>query len=510
MYAWWENVVADLVPDERSAHLLIAAVNAGAVDELRRLLGQSLDAGAAVHLTASSLVQRRGLDPGGATWAVTQFHDVMSARVAGTLPAAPGSARPVSTGGSTQPDTTTSPPDATIPEGVSTQPGCPPSNQLDPAPTDRLAPSAFPVAPSAQRQITHVAAPSTWAPWPTGSGMWAPAAPPVPGPGRRSHRRRWAVAALVAAVVVAGGAAFAVSGTGSGRSTPSTWRLPVPVDSGSSPNATAVDCLSPSNCLYADDAGGVRSLDPANGALGPLDDVDANTSLVALSCPTADFCAAVDKAGNALTESNGRWGHPVALTAAAQLNAVSCATATFCVAVDGAGHAYTFRGQSWTSRTIVVNPTDGAGIQLNDVSCPITTFCVAVDDDGDGVTLKGSTWTIAPIDQSGNNLNAVSCPSSSFCAAVDPSGGALIFQHGAWGPVTAIDPGHALVAVNCPRLGFCAAVDDDGQATVYQNSAWGSMQRVDGTTGFAAVSCTSETQCLALDSNGYRLSYGPA
>ena len=220
----------------------------------------------------------------------------------------------------------------------------------------------------------------------------------------------------------------------------------------------------------------------------------ANTTPVAVSCPTAGFCAAVGTdAGpyNAIWfRKNGAW------TAGAQVPsppdatappggsavyvapiALSCPSASLCVL---AGDYYsgddllpllmTWSNGTWTQDSLAGSYNYGGQAGLSGVSCPTTSYCVAVgtnsyyyvdpEEDGFQVTLgivatwHGSgTWTVADAPAPGNalqvqgnpaesQLTAVSCASASSCTAVgtypdtsdDTDGLAEAFSNGAWAP----------------------------------------------------------------------------
>jgi len=73
-----------------------------------------------------------------------------------------------------------------------------------------------------------------------------------------------------------------------------------------------------------------------------------------VSCPTSDFCAAVDGAsGNVVTLDGSSWTAPVTIDSKAAhsdrgpvlmfLMSVSCASAMFCVAGDSSGDVFVRR-----------------------------------------------------------------------------------------------------------------------------------------------------------------------
>lgn len=63
--------------------------------------------------------------------------------------------------------------------------------------------------------------------------------------------------------------------------------------------------------------------------------VDGSNAVVAVSCASSLFCAAVDLDGNALTYNGSSWSAPDMINEG-DLFAVSCPSATFCVAGEAA------------------------------------------------------------------------------------------------------------------------------------------------------------------------------
>jgi hypothetical protein len=159
-----------------------------------------------------------------------------------------------------------------------------------------------------------------------------------------------------------------------------------------------------------------------------------------VSCPSANFCAAVDYGPNVVTFNGTSWRKPSAIDPGSYLQAVSCASASFCVAIDRRGNAFTFNGSTW-SAPVNADPnglTMGeGGISWPVVSCPTSNFCAAVDGGGGNVvTFDGSSWTSpANVDSKAANsldgpvlifLMSVSCPSAMFCVAGDSAGDAFV------------------------------------------------------------------------------------
>ncbi len=184
--------------------------------------------------------------------------------------------------------------------------------------------------------------------------------------------------------------------------------------------------------------------------------------LYSISCVSANFCAAVDKSGNAVTYSGTTWSKPTPIdTNRYSLYSISCVSANFCAAVDSAGNAVTYNGTTWSTPT----PIDSYG-DLNSISCVSANFCAAVDNSGNAVTYSGTTWskpTQIDTNTSIFGLYSISCVSANFCAAVDGSGNVLTYNGTTWSKPTPIDSnGGGLTSISCASANFCVAVDAVG------------------------------------------------
>ena len=125
--------------------------------------------------------------------------------------------------------------------------------------------------------------------------------------------------------------------------------------------------------------------------------IDPASYLQAVSCASANFCVAIDRKGNALTFNGSTWSAPVNADpnglsmgeGGISWPVVSCPTNDFCAAVDGNdGNLVTFDGSNWTAPVRIdskaANSDKGAVlIFLMSVSCRSARFCVAGDSIGD-------------------------------------------------------------------------------------------------------------------------------
>ena len=154
------------------------------------------------------------------------------------------------------------------------------------------------------------------------------------------------------------------------------------------------------------------------------------STMPAVSCGSASFCATIDLAGYVLTWNGSSWDAPVKIDNSAKdpyyLDGVSCVSASFCMAIDGTGNTLTWNGSAW-STPVYVDP-GFAGLGLFSVSCASSAFCVAVAAFGNVLTWNGSAWsTPVKIDKTRNDVADVSCASASRCIATDLAGNAMIY-----------------------------------------------------------------------------------
>ena len=250
-------------------------------------------------------------------------------------------------------------------------------------------------------------------------------------------------------------------------------------------------------------------------------DDGGSTSIQAISCPSANFCAAVDEVGNVLTSTDprggGAWTSAIIDTGSGQfglgnrLTGVSCPSANFCAAVDEVGNVLTSTDPSagsvaWTKSLI------DSGVGLLGISCPSTSFCAAVDQDGGILTSTDPTggaveWTRTPIDATSNMLSTISCPSANFCAAADevgnvftstdPTGGATT-----WAKVEVNLGGFS--SISCPSANFCAAVGGALGGTLFASTdptgdakTWKAVDFPDYSV-IVGVSCPSADVCAVV------------
>jgi hypothetical protein len=219
--------------------------------------------------------------------------------------------------------------------------------------------------------------------------------------------------------------------------------------------------------------------------------------------------------------------------AGAYTTSLSCPTANFCVAVNWNGAAVIYNGQGWEARTLKPDQTTSEGtfgVPLTSVSCASASFCVAVDNAGDAFTYDGSAWSSPISIDPGNQLNSVSCPTSTYCEAIDVSGTVFEYMAGEWAlkantpylhvacyaarsspqsPNTCrASGGNPTGAYSGPTGGitclptpFCMQANSDGTIQTWSGGPSPSQPEQVGSpeTGFSGVSCASEAVCVAID-----------
>ncbi len=142
--------------------------------------------------------------------------------------------------------------------------------------------------------------------------------------------------------------------------------------SANSTSAPTISCASPAFCVVGD--GLSQSVFMVAGAWSPARLVDPmGRGVLSVSCPTARFCMAVTKSGDASLWHAGHWSTPVTVSSH-RLVSVSCPRAGFCLAV-GTGHDVALYSGHWTLTPLPAR-TEWGG--LSAVSCPTVQFCLAV------------------------------------------------------------------------------------------------------------------------------------
>ena len=259
----------------------------------------------------------------------------------------------------------------------------------------------------------------------------------------------------------------------------------------------AVSCPSANFCAAVDaDGGGLLYQNGSWPNPQKATSIDGTSTLKDISCSSNSFCAATDNAGNVVVYDDGIWEAPQAVDAAGHsMPGISCWSDGNCVAVDTAGNAYVDSNGTWSGSAHSVD-----NVKLVGVSCPSSSLCVAIDKTGNAVTFDPTAYvgaTSASIDS--NPLTSISCVSNTACVAVDDAGGAVVFN-GTWSAPSTVSA-YSLSSVSCTSSISCVAVDADGNSWTYSGAAWSSVS-IDSTTELDSVSCSSSTFCTAIDAQG--------
>jgi len=223
----------------------------------------------------------------------------------------------------------------------------------------------------------------------------------------------------------------------------STWAAaPFPIA-----QVDQVSCSSPQLCVATTESGEVlTSTDPGGGEAAwtgtPLGipqtcDVDGcyYTPLIAISCPTDQFCAVTDGTHVWVsvnpTGGSADW---VKSELPTQATALACPSAGTCVIASNAAMFTTTNAAdaspAWTAQQLPA-VFGGNPPAIDGLSCPTDQLCVAVDGiGGDAFTGDPSTgtWTVQHIDENLNYLDAVSCAPSQTCVAADQTGDVIVGQ----------------------------------------------------------------------------------
>ena len=285
--------------------------------------------------------------------------------------------------------------------------------------------------------------------------------------------------------------------------------------------AVSISCARNDVCEAVTLAGQV-ALVPSSAPDAMTIDQAGNTP-DSISCPTLNFCVAVDIAGNIITELNGTWGAPVPSVQQKPSpiiwSGVSCSSDTQCLAVGVNSQFYPeyayLQGSTWH-----VGETTETLTEFNEVSCQGNT-CLATNSNGESVTFTLST-TAPPavgspkgIDatQQGFVATSISCASPTYCVAAGKDGILVPWSNGSWGAGGQVFPAATTNGsiVSCALLG-CVAFNQAGSyaAQVTPGGSWSTPTTSSvGDQRPEALSCTDTTtqtpslSCTGVDLFGF-------
>lgn len=257
-----------------------------------------------------------------------------------------------------------------------------------------------------------------------------------------------------------------VGGAGTIRNTDDAWNWSRPRHATASATLVGVSCPSSTACSGLVDTGRLQHTTDAGQTWRPL-----NLHLsraTGLSCPSVSVCYIIGgktivKASNA--KSYVRQKNP----STAALVAISCPAATHCFAIQADGLVLrTTNGKTWR-RAGGTRTTPGT---ISALSCPTVSRCYAVGgartpnaQGGSALiysTSNAKTW-MAPVVGAGGPLSAVSCSGSTTCDAVGPRGDILRTTGGvAWAPALSYPIHRTFEGIACPPGPDCYAVAKKG------------------------------------------------
>lgn len=276
------------------------------------------------------------------------------------------------------------------------------------------------------------------------------------------------------------------------------WTGPTSVDPGRA--LVALSCPAAGRCVAIDSSGAAVVEDgpawsaPVPGVAPPAGGPDPGE----LTCPSPGWCLAIHSPNEVATwtgagtgGAGGDWGPPVPLGGAHHLQAVACAAPGSCVAIDGVGDGWVLDGSTWSSQ---LNAWGGA----TDIACGSPTSCVAAMG---GMSMwNGSSWT-RPVDVDPTGMpTAVSCATASFCMAVDTTGGETTWNGASWSTPRSVLPS-STADVSCADPSRCVAVGA-GMVTGWNGHAWSAPATIDPGTTLDAVACSPTGSCTAADARG--------
>ncbi|MGH9088915.1 MAG: WD40/YVTN/BNR-like repeat-containing protein [Acidimicrobiales bacterium] len=365
---------------------------------------------------------------------------------------------------------------------------------------------------------------------------------------RRRELRRHPVlavaAALVLLAVLAGAGLLASVGAGPPNRPaqavhPGTWRLAGYIDqpawttgdpAGALGGPVLVTCAGGATCYAVEPGSAVVEASKDGGstwspstAPGPM--------ASALSCPTAQVCAAATggPAGPAVgftTDGGATWSSRPAPTAVTNL---SCSSATVCVALGNGASATAVvalhtadAGSTWT---MVPVPDHFIPDVRDGLSCPAAGRCVAagvapgspsagaVRYSADG----GASWSVATLPAGVALVRAVSCADAAHCVAV--GNGVATAPGSPYGPseaLTSSDGGRSWSlagpvltgtagSLSCPVPGRCWAAGHRQSAgllaaTTDGGASWSAVGIPAGVEYVGDISCPTTGDCVAVGS----------
>jgi hypothetical protein len=241
-------------------------------------------------------------------------------------------------------------------------------------------------------------------------------------------------------------------------------------------------------------------------------DVSGTIGFDGLSCPTANFCAAVDDIGNVFTTSNPTGGKAAwhgAEIDNIELLQVGCSGPHLCAALDYYGNALTSTAPLsgvWHSAHL----TDHSGAAFYGVSCAGSSLCVGVEASGTiyRTTNPGAATPKWHKSHATGSWNSVACPTAHKCVAFGghKGKGAIAVSSnpgaGPWKAVTLKEDNFGFNVGICHGTGFCFALSDYWSANPKASRSVWHTTTLPGAYSQVEIACPTNKMCLIGDIRG--------
>jgi len=293
-----------------------------------------------------------------------------------------------------------------------------------------------------------------------------------------------------------------------GRTVSSTDQLGDVTSTVFDPNGNKLSTINPdgattTNCYGYEMGPGQCAAAVTGGSWSSATNLAGTTAIVATSCATMVFCAALDAGTKAYIDNNGAWSlTPTLLDSGATGTALSCAPATFCMAGDSSGKVFSYNGTSWSAAT-----TLDTAVAIASIACTTTALCVAGDANGKAFTYNGTSWSAATALDAGKSIQSATCTQAPLCAVGDSSGKVFTYNGTSWSSATTLDSGYPIDTVSCFKATLCVAGDSRGRASAFNGTSWSTAAILQGGYAISSVSCASASLCVAVNAYGRAWTY---
>ena len=310
---------------------------------------------------------------------------------------------------------------------------------------------------------------------------------------------------------------------------------------------SAISCANRNFCMIVDNQGDATAI--INGTPAPSQFIDPDgatnatpdqgLSFLSVSCPTSQFCIALDEYGNVYRYENGVWAFDINpygnwygpadspksghWNSAAPYTAfgVSCGAVNLCVVMMGLGvsgspEAFMYERGVWTDdKALPTQNVPNSDLTASNISCGSGSMCVATDWGGYGNVFNGTTWSnpIAGFNTYTGN-NTLACPEAVWCMAGNSSmtEASLFDLSGATtvsftSQATPVD-GPSFVTCASPL--FCAASDGGGNSgddvSTWNGDGWSTETNIESNLSLPerimGIACPDPGSCFVVDAVG--------